>query len=382
MNTKRTFKVLLLAATLLLASCIREEALNAECDITGVEATWLEANRDVIVGVPIISNHAVEIVVKDGTDCSSFEPQFTLSQGAWIELDSIVDNGTTGATQYYTTHSEDGIWQKEYKVRFIVQAPITKDQIFSFENFELDQPEPKGRYNVWYEVDENGTQRNIWASGNAGFAFTGKGKSPTDFPTTTEENGVSGNCVKLKTQDTGSFGKMAGMPIAAGNIFIGEFQVANAMKKPLEATRFGLQIVPSKPRYLKGFYKYTAGETFTDKKKNPVEGRRDTCAIYSVLYEVDPDNFVSLDGSNVTSSERIVLIAEIKNPGEPTGWTEFNIPFEPRNGKTFNKEKLKNNGYAIAVVASSSKDGAFFEGAIGSTLYIDEISIVWEAEEE
>lgn len=382
MNTKNIFKVMLLAATLLSASCIREEALNAECDITGIDATWLEENRDVIVGAPIISNYAVEIVVKDGTDCSSFKPLFTLSQGAWIELDSIVDNGATGATLYYTTHSEDGIWQKEYKVRFIVQAPITKDQIFSFENFELDQPEPKGRYNVWYEVDDNNTRRNIWASGNAGFAFTGKGKSPTDFPTTTEENGVNGNCVKLETKDTGSFGKMAGMPIAAGNIFIGEFQVANAMTKPLEATRFGLQIVPSKPRYLKGFYKYTPGEVFTDKKKNPVEGRRDTCAIYSVLYEVDPDNFVSLDGSNITSSERIVLIAEIKNPGEPTGWTEFNIPFEPRNGKEFDPARLANNGYAITVVASSSKDGAFFEGAVGSTLYIDEISIVWEAEEE
>ena len=34
--------------------------------------------------------------------------------------------------------------------------------------------------------------------------------------------------------------------------------------------------------------------------------------------------------------------------------------------------------YAIAVVASSSKDGAFFEGAVGSTLFVDEIKIEWE----
>jgi hypothetical protein len=33
-------------------------------------------------------------------------------------------------------------------------------------------------------------------------------------------------------------------------------------------------------------------------------------------------------------------------------------------------------------VASSSKDGASFEGAVGSTLYIDELAIEWETEEQ
>ena len=30
------------------------------------------------------------------------------------------------------------------------------------------------------------------------------------------------------------------MPIAAGNLFIGEFDMTNALSKPLEATRFGI----------------------------------------------------------------------------------------------------------------------------------------------
>ncbi len=54
------------------------------------------------------------------------------------------------------------------------------------------------------------------------------------------------------------------------------------------------------------------------------------------------------------------------------------IPFEAMNDKEFDPERLANNGYAIAVVASSSKDGAFFEGAVGSTLHVDELSIIWE----
>ena len=48
------------------------------------------------------------------------------------------------------------------------------------------------------------------------------------------------------------------------------------------------------------------------------------------------------------------------------------------NGKEFDYVKLANNVYAITIVASSSKDGAFFEGAIGSTLFVDEMRIEWE----
>ena len=379
MTKKNIFSALFLIIISTLTSCIREEAPNAECDIISIDEEWLELNSDILVGTPIISNYAVEMMVKDGTDCTLLEPLFILTPGAGITKDSISNNGSAGVVQYYTTYAEDGIRSKRYTVSFTVQAPMTTDQVFSFENFE---PENRGRYHVWYEVDDNGTRRNIWASGNAGFALVGIGKVPADFPTTADENGVTGNCVRLTTRDTGSFGKMAGMPIAAGNLFIGEFQSANAMKKPLEATRFGFQLVPSKPLYLQGFYKYTRGEVFTDKQKNVVDDRLDECAIYSVLYEIDPDNFETLDGSNISTSERIVMMAEIENPGAPESWTEFKIPFKPMNGKVFDPQRLAENGYAITVVASSSKGGAFFEGAVGSTLCVDELTIQWEAMNE
>lgn len=72
------------------------------------------------------------------------------------------------------------------------------------------------------------------------------------------------------------------------------------------------------------------------------------------------------------------MVAELENPGEPADWTEFNVPFNYANGKIFDIEKLRNGEYAITVVASSSKNGAYFEGAIGSTLYVDELEIVWD----
>ena len=368
--------IALMTLVLSLSSCIRDEALNAECDVLSADAAWFKENNLLNGDVKITNNEIIFIINKEANLDTMPEPEivFQLTPGARIEKDSTKRN-KDGIFQYYTTYSEDGNWNKQYIAKFIKLPPLDEDHVFSFEHFELNS---NNKYNIWYEINNNGIRSDLWASGNAGFMFTGKGKTPDDFPTTTDANGKRGNCIRLTTRDTGSFGKMAGMPIAAGNIFIGEFLSENAMKKPLEATRFGMNIAPRRPAYLTGYYKYTPGEVFTDKKKNQVEDRRDTCAIYSVLYEVDPDNFVSLDGSNVTSSDRIVLIAEIKNPGEPDQWTEFMIPFEAMNDKVFDPERLANNGYAIAVVASSSKDGAFFEGAVGSTLHVDELSIIWE----
>ena len=48
------------------------------------------------------------------------------------------------------------------------------------------------------------------------------------------------------------------------------------------------------------------------------------------------------------------------------------------NGKEFSLERMADRGYAIAVVMTSSREGAYFKGAVGSTLYVDEIKIINE----
>ena len=257
---------------------------------------------------------------------------------------------------------------------FIKMPVLDTDHVFSFENFETE------KFTNWYEINKDGIRSDIWASGNGGFEMSGEASGPNTYPTITDKNGFSGDCVKLETLYAGLYGEKLKKPIAAGSIFIGEFSKGSAVLNPMKATRFGLQIIPErcKPVALKGYYKYSAGKEYKDKNMQLVEGVRDECSIYAVLFEIDPNNFVPLDGSNITSSERIVLIADLKDAGEPTEWTEFNIPFEPMNGKEFDFGKLENNEYVITIVASSSKNGAFFEGAVGSTLCIDELKIEWE----
>lgn len=379
MATKKLFGALLLSVLFAFTSCIQEEALNAECDIVAIKATWIEENKEILSGSPIISNNDVMFYVKEETSIEtlkSFEPEFELTPGAKItKEEKIEENGNRGIYMYYRTTSEDGMWSKIYKVSFTQQTVIDTEATFGFENFGLDE---KSKYHIWHEVDAGGTKLPWWSSGNAGFLMSGQGKTPESFPTAVDSAGFKGCCVRLTTRSTGWFGMAMKMPIAAGNIFIGEFKSENATKKPLEATRFGLTIVPCKPVSLTGYYKYTAGDVFTNKESEEIAGRRDTCSIYSVLYEVDPAKVVPLDGSNILSDDRIVMIAELKNPSEPAEWTSFEIPFMETNGNAFDWVKLAKGEYAITVVASSSKGGAFFEGAVGSTLLVDEIKINWE----
>lgn len=381
---KNNYLIFLLLLTLFsVSSCIQDEAPNAECDILDVDANWLEEHKDIIIRVDKIheSDYDVNFYIKIGTsleELKSLNPLFKLTEGATIEKNGEpTENGESGIFMYYKTHSEDGEWSKNYKIAFTIQANLPVEHVFSFENYSLDAT---GKFYTWFEKFKD-TQYDWWSSGNAGFATVAGKKPASEYPTTASSEGFSGDCVKLTTL-TAPGGALMKMPIAAGSIFIGNFDSENATKLKEKATHFGLQIIPEghKPVALKGYYKYTAGSVFKDKNNKVVDGRKDECSIYAVLFEIDPNNFIQLDGSNITSSNRIVLMADLKEPGEPAEWKEFNIPFEQMNGKEFDYEKLKKDEYAITIVASSSKNGAFFEGAVGSTLFIDELKIEWEKE--
>lgn len=398
----------LLCTLLTLHSCIQSEPLNAECDITGVDSLWLKENNKVI-STYNITNNAVTFNIKrkvngQAVSRENFAPKFTLTPGARITAQvngvEVEANGLTRnfeTEQRYTTHSEDGEWSKTYSVSFAYLPLPTTEWKLSFENHELESP--KQRYQTWYEMDGNDTtnpRRNWWSTGNPGFAICGMAQSPADYPSTVDENGVEGKCVKLVTRSTGNFGKNTKMPIAAGNLFIGTFNASVAaisQAKALQATKFGLPIVQSRPLRLEGYYKYKAGDTFTDSKLNVLAEQHDTADIYAVVYynrdNNDTTKVVTLDGSNVLTSNRIVYLARIDAPQEFTGsmddlaasdWVQFSEEFKPFGDNEM--DLLHPEHYSIAVVMTSSRQGAYFKGAVGSTLYVDELKVVYEKVED
>ena len=97
MTKKNIFLLLALITTAIFTSCIQEEAPNAECDIVSVDEAWLEENKEILSGTPLISNSSVRFYVKDSTDIEyikTLDPKFNLTPGASIKKeDAIAENG-------------------------------------------------------------------------------------------------------------------------------------------------------------------------------------------------------------------------------------------------------------------------------------------------
>lgn len=377
----KVFTISLLLAGATCVSCIREEALNTEADIESCTLADDVLNRD-----PVIENEKVTLYLKKTADLSALAPEFTLTPGATISPAS----GTTlnfSSPQYYEVTSEDGQWKKQYKVEATNTYLIPSS--FDFENVRTKKT-AKGEYQIFYEKDISGKEIIEWASGNSGYALTGAGSGADTYPTYQSNTGKDGNgkCLALTTRITGKYGADMNMPIAAGNLFLGTFEVLNALTNPLKATKFGIP-TDAVPSSMQGYYKYQAGETFYEldesrpDKLKPIPGKRDIFNIYAVFYESTED-MKTLDGTNALAEDNpnILAVAQITNAKETDEWTEFDLPFVFRPGKTVDPDKLSEGKYSLAVVFSSSIDGDHFSGAPGSTLCVDEVTMEYRDEEE
>ena len=366
------------------ASCIKDEALNAEADIVSCTIVG-----DVLSRAPIIGNDSITLMVKNGTNVTALAPIYELSQGATISP----ANGTVldfSEVQHYVVTSEDGQWHKTYAVKVIAvgSSQGNGNWYFSFENLKSEKQGTLA-YPAFYENATENHPAFDWGSGNAGFSLTGMASDFSQYPTHQSASGHSGACAELVTCSTGVFGAMAGKPMAAGNLFIGNFDMSKALSTPLLATQFGMMF-ESVPDSLCGWYRYTPGATFSvpDASSSTglraVSGRSDHCAIYAVFFETT-DEMPYLTGDNVLSDNNpnIILTAELPMAqcGATNEWTFFKIPFVARSGKSVDADKLSRGAYSITVVCSSSEGGANFEGAIGSCLQVDDLSITIKAQD-
>lgn len=374
-----------------LSACFKDEPANAECDI---EKAWIHFDNpaecvwnlnDTIINVSSTTTD-IRFEVRAGTDLTALAPEFKTTAGATITPKSGTVLDFSKAPVQYTVTSEDGAWHREYKVSITERRHTTNDTLnFDFENYYLYQePNSSSSYYRWSDyLNEDGSQANNWATGNAGFKLTNYLAKPEEYPTIPlADGGVSGDAVMLITRKTGAIGAAYRKPIAAGNLFLGTFIGDNALLKPMEATQFGLPFDRT-PIKFTGYYQYTPGETFTNQDGNVVNGKVDAGDIYAVLYinhDADGNPFV-LTGDNVLTSEQIVLLARVPNVEPTDGWTYFELEFEKRNGKEIDLDLLNGFGYNLAVVFSSSVDGAYFQGAENSTLIIDNVRVICEKTE-
>ena len=107
----------------------------------------------------------------------------------------------------------------------------------------------------------------------------------------------------------------------------------------------------------------------------------DVCDIYCVFYRnTDASgNQIQLDGANVVSSEDIVGMARLNSSDVVNGsseWLPFDLPVVYKEDVT--EADVKEYRYSMTMCFSSSIDGAYFRGAVGSELCIDNVTLECE----
>lgn len=310
-------------------------------------------DNPVVLQQPIIDGLNITFSVSENItdeELMSLVPTFTISANATVDKESGVETNFTGDVSYTVT-SQDGIVAKTYIVRCIKKGLF---DLYSFED---------------WTVSSKYSTPTGWATCNPAAAliswFDG------EYPVTKFEVGSVGSAVKIMSVDTKG-GTVLGQKVpkvTSGTTFLGTFNALAALGGALKTTKFGI-MWDRKPLSVEGVYKYTPGKDYyVDMDIDNT--KKDACAISAVLYEVAKSS-ESLDGTNIYDETKITAIAQFTNGNEVSEFTPFKL--ELKYLKEYDPEKL----YKFAVIFSSSVDGAAYNGAIGSTLIVDEVSIVSE----
>lgn len=221
-------------------------------------------------------------------------------------------------------------------------------------------------------------QDMFWDSGNHGSTTLSADASITTPDASIKHSGQYSVKLASAFVGAGPFGKLA-----AGNIFTGEYLGTQGTDGILGWGR--AFTAPVRPKALKGYVKYTP-VTVTDASTNPAgkaKGDMDEGIIYIALLSADDDSretehhgwpvvirtktkqLFEQNAANVIAyGEKVFTEA---TPGD--GMIEFTIDLTDVHG---NLDMAK-----ILVVASASRYGDYFTGGRGSTMWLDDLELVY-----
>lgn len=328
-------------------------------------------DNNLITEQPAIDEDNGEITFKvidsaTDEDLKALVPTITISEKATITPESgVAQDFSNGKKVTYTVVSEDGT-VKTYKVYIAGSQSVLR---YTFEEWVTTD---KGNY----KYDE---PKDL-ATSNAAAVYLKTVLGGYYFPITKD---TDNNAAKIITMDTkGKDMVVTVVPaVTAGTLFTGSFKLNPT--SPLKSTQFGL-LYDKKPLSFKVSYKYTPGPLFYETKiigeKYPrtvekilIEGEVDECSINAYLYEVASDA-ETLDGTNINTSEKVIMKASLPDGTAKDAYTDLTIPFEETGNGTYDPSKQ----YKLAIVCSSSKEGDAYKGAPESTLWVNYLEVIGE----
>lgn len=213
---------------------------------------------------------------------------------------------------------------------------------------------------------------NFWDTSNTG-ANTMSTNDPTSSVTSPIVSGT--HAAKLES-------KKVIIAFAAASLYTGTF--GSVQMSSMSATlNFG-QPFTSRPIALHGYYQYTPANVDNVGDNLPAdatvsEGNPDECSIYIAMakkaYEIDnskPDTFIDFENDDNIIAYGTIEGDYVKTNGAANGYTEFTIPLQ------YKESQFGAIPTHIIIVCSASKYGDYMTGGEGSTLYVDDFSLVYE----
>lgn len=341
---------------------------SSAAQITSFTFDTSVAANAAVLSQPVIdeANATITFKAEEDGDVSALVPTIEVSAGATVTPASGSAVSFASGSATFTVVAEDGT-SKTYTVSCNMGSLIQYD----FETWAT----PEGA--MYPEV----VNPEGWATCNdavalikkmgpifGGITYTG------EYPVRQTTDAHSGStAAMLESVDTQG-GSILGQTIpkvTAGSMFLGTFNAFAAMTDPMATTEFGI-LYDKKPVKVSGYYKYTPGAEFYNAAGELQADQKDACAISAVLYEVESED-ETLDGSTIYTSDKIVAMASFSSGETVAEYTPFELNLE------YVKDYDASKTYKFAVIFSASADGAAYNAAVGSTLYIDDVTIENEA---
>ena len=224
----------------------------------------------------------------------------------------------------------------------------------------------------WYPNATSSLEDWVWDTANGGTA------SLSVYPTTPEStivavSGTGKKAAKMVSQ-------YATMKFAAGNIYTGKFQQVNLAEMGAELD-WGIRF-DSRPLALKGYFRYEPAIVSQDISAGYefMKDQPDICQVQIFLTDwtepfrvkayASSARFVDFTADYILAHGEVLSNENTTNKeGNINGYIPFVIPLEYRS--------LKEPTY-IVISAAASRYGDYFTGGRGSTLYLDELELVYD----
>ena len=344
---------IIISLILLLPACKKEhlsgDASMLSFSVADLNRTDLTLDRVFIDK----SSRNISLLFASSLPADSFPLSFTASFSLTAGATSIPSSGETVTINNlddwveYTLTAEDGS-----KVDYFI---VVRDNQIPNSGFG-DWYTATGMDGGSYKEPGLGAETTVWATANNGTSIYGVHCTQ---PVTIGNNTVA----EITTGETSL------IPITAGTLFTGKFDVNGAINNPTDpqkATLFGIPFT-LRPNALKFKYTYQPGSRYIQATLNNPTNIFGGFTVADIAGEDMFTAFVILEVRDET------MVTEVGSADFTSGelqeeFAELVIPI------TYTSSEKPTH---ISVVFSSSKDGDLFTGAVGSTLAIDDLELVY-----